>query len=182
MIPGLEQLRFPIGHFVLPDECNQAIISNWISQIRGLVPEIRFITKDLPEESASWRYRRGGWTIKQLINHCIDSHMNSIIRFKLALTEDHPTIRPYREELWAELPDALSEDLESALLLLNGIQERLADVLTNIRAEDWDRTFFHPEHERSFTIKENIGIYAWHGKHHLEHIKLAVGQKGVNHL
>jgi hypothetical protein len=107
------------------------------------------------------------------VHHCADSHVNAFIRFKLALTEDNPTIKPYTEALWAELPDTLDLPISTSLQILEGVHARMAKVLSTLTEEQLQRTFVHPEHNRTQSIAFTIGSYAWHGKHHLEHVKLA---------
>ncbi|HWS60267.1 MAG TPA: putative metal-dependent hydrolase, partial [Flavobacterium sp.] len=122
------------------------------------------------EEQLNTQYRLEGWTIRQVVHHCADSHMNSLTRLKLALTEDKPTIKPYREELWAELPDSKNLPLESSLKMLEGIHYRWSILLNNLTKEHRERTFIHPNKGKEFRIDENIGLYAWHCNHHLAHI------------
>ena len=171
-------LKFPIGEFSPPLSITPDHIHEWISDIETFPSRLKELTDDIHKAELSWRYRPGGWTIKQVVHHCADSHMNSIIRFKLALTEEKPEIRPYFEDRWAELPDSHSEDLSSSLLLLTGLHQKWGLLLRSLTMEQQDRVFIHPEHGRHFTLKENIGIYAWHCNHHLAHIEQALKAKG----
>lgn len=170
----LNQLRFPIGEFEKPEIIDNQIIEQWIQDIADFPKAVEVLTKDLTIEQLNWKYRPNGWTVKQVVHHCVDSHMNSVIRFKLALTENQPTIRPYFEDRWAELADALDNDLSDSLLILKGLHSKWVKLLKSLSAKDLALTFVHPEHGKIFTLGENIGIYAWHCNHHLEHIKLAL--------
>ena len=123
-------------------------------------------------------YRDGGWSVRQVVHHIADSHINSIVRFKLALTEDTPTIRPYDEALWAELGDARSAPVELSLALIDALHARWAVMLRGMTAEDFKRTFHHPEHDRTFPLDRTLAMYAWHGKHHIAHITSLADRMG----
>ncbi len=114
-------------------------------------------------------YREGGWTVNQVIHHCADSHMNFLLRLKLALSEENPAIKPYKEALWAEMPD-YELPFNNSITLLYCIHHKLLKILSALNEEQLERTYYHPEYERSFRIKELICLYAWHGNHHLAHI------------
>ncbi|WP_299227673.1 YfiT family bacillithiol transferase [uncultured Psychroserpens sp.] len=174
----LYKLKFPIGEFKKPDSIQNDLIHKWIDDIEKFPITIERLTKNLSLQQLQWSYRPEGWTIKQVVHHCADSHMNSIIRFKLALTEDTPTIRPYFESRWANLIDGTDDNLSATQSLLNGLHAKLGKLLRHIPKEDLSRTFVHPEHGKQFTLDETIGIYAWHCNHHLAHIKLALEHKG----
>lgn len=174
----LEKLRFPIGAFQKPHNIDAATIQHWIQVIQQFPQQVKTLVQSLSTVQINWRYRPNGWTIKQVVHHCSDSHINSWIRFKLALTEDSPTIRPYLEERWAELSDSLDNDLSDTLLLLEGLHNKWAKLLSGLSTTDLEREFVHPEHGRRFSLKETIGIYAWHCQHHLAHIELALKVKG----
>ena len=175
----LEQLKFPIGIYNIPESITSENIKQWIEDIEAFPEVIHKLTKDLTTEELSWKYRPNGWSIKQVVHHCVDSHMNSIIRFKLALTEDNPTIRPYFEDRWAKLDVGKENDLSDSIQLLTALHSKLGKLLRSISKEDMSRTFQHPEYGRLFRIDETIGNYAWHGKHHAAHIKQALNYKGV---
>ncbi|BDD11277.1 putative metal-dependent hydrolase [Fulvitalea axinellae] len=173
----MEHLRFPIGHFHAPEMIIPSDIEQWIEDIEKFPMLLTEELIGLSQEQLEWSYRPDGWSIRQLTHHCADSHMNSFIRFKLALTEDKPVIKPYEEALWAKLPDNESDVTES-LFILKGLHARWVQLLKNLSYKDLDREFVHPENGQTVSVAENIGIYAWHGKHHLEHIRLAKGFKG----
>ncbi|BDS09754.1 putative metal-dependent hydrolase [Aureispira anguillae] len=177
-MPTLEQLKFPIGEFVRPSTITPTIISQWIEDIRDFPHRLEEILVGLTTTQINWKYRPNGWTIKQVVHHCADSHINSIIRFKLALTEDTPTIRPYWEDRWAELSDSLEDDLSDSLLLIKGLHSKWSKLLTRLSNTELERSFVHPEHGKHFSLKENIGIYAWHCRHHLAHIQQAIHSNG----
>ena len=120
-------------------------------------------------------YRPGGWTGHQLVHHLADSHMNCLIRFKLALTEDNPTIKPYNEGAWAMLLDTAGVPLEASLKILEGVHARWTTLLQHFAATDWERTFFHPESQQTTKLDTALGAYSWHGRHHLAHLKLCAG-------
>ncbi len=131
---------------------------------------MRNAVEPLNEDQLNTPYRPDGWTVKQVVHHVVDSHMNSYIRFKWALTEDNPTIKAYFEERWAELPDSAETPVAISLNMLEALHYRFVILLKSLTAEDWDRTFVHPEHNQSFTLKMTVALYAWHSKHHLAHI------------
>ena len=174
----IEKLKFPIGKFNAPKHISSETIEGWIADIERFPKSIEDITKNLNKDQLSWPYRPGGWNIKQVVHHCADSHMNSIIRFKLALTEESPTIRPYFEDRWANLIDGNEDNLEDTISLLKGLHAKLGRLLRNISEEELSRTFVHPEHGQQFRLDETIGTYAWHSNHHLAHIKQAITYKG----
>jgi len=167
---ALEQLKHPIGKFEKPEIITKDILAKWISEISTFPTRLINEVNHLTDEQLDTPYRPNGWTIRQVIHHCADSHMNSLIRFKLALTEDQPTIKPYFEERWAELFDSKSMPIPPSLKIIEGIHDRWTTLLNNLNNEDYQRVFIHPEHGKRIRIDENIGIYAWHCNHHLAHI------------
>lgn len=175
---NLALLKYPLGKFVKPNIISETQILEWIETIEGLPEILSNLTKDLSVEQLNWPYRPDGWTIKQVVHHFSDSHMNSIIRFKLALTEDAPTIKPYHEDRWATLIDGNDNNLSHTLSLLKGLHAKLGTLLRSLSNTDLKREFVHPEHGRRISLEENIGIYAWHSKHHIAHIKQALKHKG----
>ena len=125
---------------------------------------------NLDEHAMNTAYRPGGWTVKQVVHHVADSHMNAYVRFKLALTEDNPTIKPYDEGSWAELPDTKNLPVNVSLTLLHALHLRWVELMKNMSDSDWQRTVHHPEHKRDISLWTMLGTYAWHGKHHVAHI------------
>ena len=166
----LEQLKYPIGQFESPATITKEIVSQWIAAISSFPTRLKNEVNHLTDEQLDTQYRPEGWTIRQVIHHCADSHMNSLTRFKLALTEDQPTIKPYYEERWAELLDSKNMPIAPSLKMLEGIHERWTVLLNHLTEEQKARIFIHPEHGKKFRIDENIGVYAWHCNHHLAHI------------
>lgn len=166
----LENLKYPIGKFEHPEKITQEILDHWISDIASFPARIKNEVIHLSQEQLETKYRPDGWTIRQVIHHCADSHMNSLIRFKLSLTEDQPIIKPYYEERWGELIDSKYMPIEPSLKILEGVHERWVVLLNNLTDVEFKRSFIHPEHGKKFRIDENIGIYAWHCNHHLAHI------------
>ncbi len=171
----LYDLRFPLGEFEAPDNISPDLRKKWIADISEFPEKMISITENLNIEQKNTRYRPGGWTLKQVVHHCADSHINALIRFKLSLTEDAPTIRPYLEQKWAEMVDGLNDDLTPSLQMIQGTHNRWTQVLEAMKEEEWKRTFFHPEHNAEFVLDEALGLYAWHCRHHYAHIGLALG-------
>lgn len=171
-----EDLKYPIGKFLKPTTFTKNILNGYIEQISSFPERLRLEVDDLSEKQLNTPYRPDGWTIRQVVNHCSDSHMNGYIRLKLALTEETPIIRPYREDRWAELPDSKQHSLAPAIKILEGIHNRWATLLSSFTADQWQRKLIHPNGNREMTISELTGHYSWHGNHHLAHIKL------VSHL
>lgn len=173
-----DKLRYPIGTFQKPFPITPEIIQIYQRDIESFPQRLKNEVAHLSEDQLNTPYRSGGWTIRQLIHHCADSHLNAYIRFKLALTEDNPTIKPYDQERWAELPDGITPPITVSLQLLEGVHYRWTVLLKNLKKGDLVRTFFHPEHDKEFRLEEVLGQYAWHGNHHLAHITQLKKQKG----
>ncbi len=175
----IEQLKFPIGRFVCPPEINAENLEDWKTTLKAFPNELKTVTENLSVTELNWTYRPEGWKIKQVIHHLADSHMNALIRIKLTLTEDAPVIRPYEEALWAELSDRFDNNIHSSLKIIEGVHERWSLLLENLSENDWNKMYFHPEHQRLFSIKEALGIYDWHCRHHLAHIEQAIWHQGT---
>lgn len=169
----IEQLKYPIGQFQRPEIITTEQIDEWTKIIENFPSKLNEEIKNLTEIELQKQYRPNGWTITQVVNHCADSHMNSFIRFKLALTEETPIIKPYFESLWAELPDSKDYPINDSLKLLEGLHARWINLLKTLTETDLKRAFIHPETQERISLKTNIGIYAWHCEHHLAHIKNA---------
>lgn len=165
----LEELRFPIGEFTWSGEWNGERRAAWTKGIRELPDQLREAVAGLTEEQLDTPYRPEGWTIRQVVHHMADSHMNSYIRFKLAITEVEPVIKPYREELWAELPDSAAS-VDISLKLLEGLHQRWSKLLEGMNEEEFGRTFYHPESQQLVPLRRALATYDWHGRHHTAHI------------
>nr|WP_308640107.1 bacillithiol transferase BstA [Paenibacillus silvisoli] len=175
----MDQLRFPIGEFEWEGEISEAQRAEWIEDIAALPAQLRAATQGLSEEQLDTPYRHGGWTVRQVVHHIADSHMNSMIRFKLALTEDTPTIRPYYEERWAELVDSKASPIELSLVLIDALHRRWVRLLNSLSEYEYrERMFYHPGSDRYYRLDYNLGVYAWHGKHHLAHITELAKRQG----
>lgn len=170
----LEQKRYPVGRFTPASELTHTSIAECIQTIEEFPGKLRAMVEPLPEVQLSSRYRQDGWTIRQVVHHVVDSHLNSYVRFKWVLTEDHPTIKTYHQENWAELPDAVEGPVAMSLDFLEALHRRWVYMLRSIRDEDWKRTFYHPEMQKSFDLRWLIGMYDWHCRHHLAHVELAI--------
>lgn len=173
----IEKRKFPIGKFQKPEILTKELLERYISDIDTFPIRLKNAVSKLTDSQLDTAYRPDGWTIRQVVHHCADSHMNSIIRFKLALTEEKPIIKPYYEERWAELSDSKTLSIEPSLLLLEGLHKRWTNLLRSLSNQDLEKTFVHPEHGKSFRLDENIGVYAWHCNHHLAHITSLIEEK-----
>ncbi len=169
----VEKLRYPIGEFSIPSSISRTELIQFLWEIEQLPLLIKEAVLGLTEQQLSFIYRKNGWNIKQLVNHLVDSHSNSVIRFKLTLTEEFPTIRPYEEDKWALLADTTECPLNLSINLLENIHLRWIILLKSISEKDWERKLFHPGSKKEYSLKELAALYAWHGKHHLAHIVLA---------
>lgn len=162
-------LQYPVGKFkwegVITDEQRQQLID----QIEQAPAQLRKALAGLTEEQIDTPYRPGGWTVRQVVHHLPDSHMNAYVRVRLALTEDEPTIKVYDQERWATLEDARTAPVELSLSLLESLHRRFVLLLRSLRAEDFARTFQHPE-MGVMTLDKLLGMYAWHGRHHTAHV------------
>jgi hypothetical protein len=171
-VAELEKLRYPIGKFEAPNSYSSNDITKWIKDIEDLPLQCRNELKSFTDDVLEETYKPGGWTARQVIHHIPDSHLNAYIRFKLALTEDLPTIRPYFEERWANLPDGKKSDPEISLTLLESLHRRWVLTLKNMTEQEFERKYFHPESKKEFQLKTALALYSWHGRHHLEHIRI----------
>jgi hypothetical protein len=161
--------RYPIGKFHFEGPLSEAGREGAIAEIASAPAALRAVVKDLSAQQLDTPYREGGWTVRQVIHHVPDSHMNAYVRFKLALTEDEPTIKPYAEDRWAELSDTKATPVEVSLTLLDSLHHRWVTLLRSLGPEDWKRNFRHPE-LGAVSLEKNLALYAWHSKHHLAHV------------
>jgi len=161
--------RYPIGKFsyagpLTPEQKKQSL-----TDIEQTPARLREALRGLSDQQLDTPYRDGGWTSRQIAHHVADSHMNSYIRFKLALTEDEPTIKTYKENLWSELPEAKHAPIEMSLALLDSLHQRWMLMLRKFTDAEWKRTFRHPE-MGPMALEKNLALYSWHGRHHVAHV------------
>jgi hypothetical protein len=162
-------LRYPVGKFHFPKSVSAEDLAHFIEQIADTPARMRAAITGLGDAQLDTPYRPGGWTVRQLAHHVSDSHINSYVRFRLALTEDDPLIKPYEEARWAELADARTMPVEPSLALLENLHARWVPLLRSLSATDWKRSFRHPE-LGLVSLEGNAALYAWHGRHHVAHI------------
>jgi uncharacterized damage-inducible protein DinB len=162
-------LRYPVGKFAFPEAVSPAERLHFIGEIAQTPEQLRAAVKGLSDEQLNTPYRPGGWTVRQLVHHVPDSHLNSYVRFRLALTEEEPAIKAYHEDRWAELADARTAPVEVSLRLLEYLHARWVGLLRSLTDEEWKRTFRHPQ-LGPLTLEKNAALYAWHGRHHVAHV------------
>jgi hypothetical protein len=165
----MEDLRYPVGKFRFPDSVSAEDLARFIEQIADTPARMRASIAGLADDQLDTPYRPGGWTVRQVAHHVPDSHINSYVRFRLALTEEDPVIKPYEESRWAELPDARTLPVEPSLALLENLHARWVPLLRSLSGTDWKRSFRHPE-LGLVSLENNAALYAWHGRHHVAHI------------
>ena len=165
-----DDLRYPTGKFRFDPDVRPEKRSAAIAAIREAPAAMRAAVRGLNDAQLNTPYRPGGWTVRQVVHHVPESHMNAFTRFKLAITEDNPTIKPYDEDAWAKLPDVSKEPIETSLLLLDALHKRWVTLLETMKPEEFGRTLFHPELKQELTLDFLLQMYAWHGKHHAAHI------------
>lgn len=167
-----EELRYPVGRFRSPEgEVSTGQRDQWVEDVAALPTRLRAALEELGADRLDATYRPGGWTVRQVVHHLPDSHVNAYIRFKLALTEEQPTIKPYAEDRWAELPDSRITPVEVSLSLLDALHHRWADLLRAMQPEHFARTLVHPQQGRALTLEQMLALYSWHGRHHLAHVR-----------
>ena len=172
-VPDLDLLRFPIGQPMLPTAALAAAERPaYVRQLAELPAQLTAAARQVGGERLQLPYRPGGWTGRQVLHHVADSHLNAYCRFRLALTEDNPTICPYDEQAWAELPDVAAAPITVSLSLLESLHSRWTTLLHHLSETQWQRTFYHPGSKKTFTLDQALVLYAWHGRHHLAHVEL----------
>ncbi|MBO0341702.1 MAG: YfiT family bacillithiol transferase [Allomuricauda sp.] len=174
----LEQLRYPIGKFEIPETVTETALEEWISILETLPRRLSNLVTPLSEEQLETPYRPNGWTVRQLVHHISDSHHNSYIRFKWGLTEDRPYIKAYDEKAWAALFDTRTAPIQMSLDHLSAVHAKLVYLLKGLSEKDLERSFIHPDGNNETTLKENIARYAWHSNHHFAHIANLIKRKG----
>ncbi|HET9406548.1 MAG TPA: bacillithiol transferase BstA [Candidatus Sulfotelmatobacter sp.] len=165
----MSDLQYPIGKFEYAGPPSESQRQQFLQEIAYTPSKLRAAVAGLSEQQLGTPYRPGGWTVRQVVHHVPDSHMNSYMRFKLALTEENPTIKPYFEGRWAELADTKSTPIEVSLTLLESLHDRWVRLLRSLSEAHWKRTFRHPE-LGPMTLEKTLALYAWHGKHHVAHV------------
>ncbi|MDB5232984.1 MAG: putative metal-dependent hydrolase [Chitinophagaceae bacterium] len=165
----MEDLRYPIGKF-LPQSYSEEIKNKWLLDLQFLPNDLEMSVQNLDASHLNTPYREGGWTVQQVVHHVADSHMNAYCRFKLGLTEDNPAIKPYDENAWSKLPDMQTVPVNISLTLVHALHSRWLGFLREVTKEQFERTVFHPEHKKEMSLWFLLGLYAWHGKHHVAHI------------
>lgn len=166
--------NYPIGPFVTPETLSFEQIQKHLVGLASFPDRLEAMVRALPAEALDKAYREGGWTGRQVIHHVADSHMNALVRMKLCLTEAHPTVKPYDENLWAQGAD-YSASVTPALLMIRGIHERMHAMLSACKEADFERLYFHPENRHSRSLGFLCAMYDWHGSHHLAHLEILRG-------
>ena len=170
----LEQLKYPIGKPKIPENITENHIKDWITILEEFPQKLTKLVENLSKDQLETHYRESGWTIRQVIHHLADSHHNSYIRFKWALTENKPLIKAYFEDRWAELHDTKNAPILLSLNALASTHAKLVYLLKGLTFKDLQKTFIHPETNKEVTLAQNIGVYAWHSNHHYAHIEVVL--------
>ena len=173
-----DRLRYPIG----PPQLTTAPLTAaeravYLQQLAELPAQLTAAARQVGGERLQLPYRPGGWTGRQVIHHVADSHLNAYVRFRLALTEDNPTIKPYEEAAWAELPDVAATPITVSLALLESLHSRWVTLLHQLTEAQWQRTFYHPGNQKTSTLDQMLALYAWHGQHHVAHLELLAAEE-----
>lgn len=169
----MEHLSYPIGKFSRPTEFNEAEVASWLETLRHAPLMIRSLVSKLSPEQLAHSYRPEGWSIRTIVHHLADMHMNAFLRCKLALSEDNPVVMAVPEKGFATLADACI-GVEDSLDILHGVHARWSVLFQSLSREQWDRGFVHPANQRVMSLHFTLAMYAWHTTHHIEHIKLAI--------
>lgn len=168
----MDPLRYPVGRFMIPDQPRAELIPLWIGTLTALPDQLEAELQRFDECMLDTPYRPGGWTGRQVFHHIADSHINAYIRFKLALTEELPVIKPYMEERWANLPDTALFPVTDSIQLTRYLHARWVVLLREMSESDYERKFVHPQNQKVYSLFEVLGMYDWHSRHHLAHLKL----------
>ena len=165
----MQSLQYPIGKYI-EQPFSDTQLKEWLLNIQSLPLQLEHAITDLDTHQFNTPYREGGWTIKQVVHHVADSHMNAYIRFKLGLTEDKPTIKPYDEKAWATMIDSENLPVNISITLLHALHIRWNEILQNMTPDDFKKEVYHPEHKTHMSLWYLLGMYAWHSRHHVAHI------------
>lgn len=171
-------LRFPVGKFVRPESLAPEQRKEAIRTIAEAPAKLRAALKGLDEKQLDTPYRPDGWSVRQVVHHLADSHMNALTRLKLGLTEDVPTIKPYDEAKWAELEDGRSRLVNESLQMIEGLHARWAYLLERMRPEQFERKINHPEWKTPMSLDTLLALYEWHSRHHVAHITALRSREG----
>jgi DinB superfamily len=166
----MNDLKYPVGSFTDPGTASAGEVQQWIRTLEEFPAMLRSTVGSMNDNQLDTRYREGGWSVRQVVHHLADSHMNAYIRFKLALTERNPTIKPYLEDRWGELKEARQAPVEISLQILEALHRRWVLSLRNMTTEEWERTYYHPESGKEWKLSSVLALYAWHCRHHHAHI------------
>jgi DinB superfamily len=167
-------LKYPIGRSPFPNDFDFSEVKKNIQDISDLPAQVSQVLKSVSPSKLGKTYRENGWTGLQVLHHIVDSHINGFCRLKLALTETNPTIKPYEEQEWSELVDYDEKMIEPSIALLHALHVKWAYLMKSLTEENWSRTFYHPGNKQITTLFQHVAIYSWHGRHHLEHIRIAI--------
>ncbi|MCQ0111912.1 YfiT family bacillithiol transferase [Zhouia amylolytica] len=173
----LELLKYPIGKYNRPSTISETKLAEWIGDIEALPSKLNNLVSDFTEQQLDTPYRVDGWTVRQVVHHLVDSHVNSYVRYKWTLTEDKPTIKAYHEDRWAELDD-YKAPIDTSLQMLEALHKRWVYLLKRLTKDDLSRTFIHPEHNTEISLAVLTSIYSWHCRHHFAHIEHLAKRKG----
>lgn len=163
-------IKYPIGKFVYNPEVNEELREKRMAEIATLPLRLEIVAGNLTTVQLNQPYRQGGWTVRQLIHHIADSHMNAFIRFKLALTEDMPVIKPYNQDNWVEGEDVIFGDITDSIQIIKGLHARWFTLMRSLKQEDWNSKMYHPEYKREMDLNYLLALYSWHGNHHVAQI------------
>jgi DinB superfamily len=169
--------RYPVGKFHAPESISPENRARYLEIIAAAPARLRAAVAGLSAAQLDTPYREGGWTVRQVVHHIPDSHMNAYFRFKLALTENNPVIKPYDEAACALLGDYFDTPVETSLTLLESLHERWVILMRSLSAEDWRKQFVHPEYGRGLSLEYTLALYAWHSEHHIAHVKQALEKR-----
>ncbi|MEM1055780.1 MAG: YfiT family bacillithiol transferase [Bacteroidota bacterium] len=173
-----DDLRYPVGRFSHDGPISEATLREWVAEIAALPARMHEAAAGLTDDYLDTPYRPGGWTLRQVIHHVPDSHLNAYIRFKWTLTEDTPTIKPYDEGAWANLGDVNALPVQAPLAFLEALHARWVGLMRTLTDEQWDRRYYHPHDEMHVSLRMAAGTYAWHGHHHLAHLTTTIQREG----
>lgn len=166
-----KHLRFPVGEYTAPETFTDLDVDKNIQILKDFPGKLRNLVGSWSDKQLDCQYRTGGWTVRQLVNHLADSHMMAFIRFKLALTDETPTVTPYNEARWAELQDSINMAIEPALSILQGLHLRWVHEIRSLTNREIESKFYHPGQNREISLREQISFYAWHCEHHFAHLR-----------